>query len=87
MILRKRSLATALVLAVAASGAIVAPSFAAVTAANTVTIWVGVADATKDQQTPIIKEWAKPKASQLTWFTTRAAQISLRLFQKEKAQT
>ena len=59
MILRKRSLATALVLAVAASGAIVAPSFAAVTAANTVTIWVGVADATKDQQTPIIKTWAK----------------------------
>ncbi|MCF8535206.1 MAG: extracellular solute-binding protein, partial [Candidatus Nanopelagicaceae bacterium] len=59
MILRKRSLATALVLAVAASGAIVAPSFAAVNPAKTVTIWVGVADATKDQQTPIIKEWAK----------------------------
>ena len=59
MILRKRSLATAAVLAVAVSGAIVAPSTAAVTAANTVTIWVGVADATKDQQTPIIKTWAK----------------------------
>ena len=59
MILRKRSLATALVLAVAASGAIVAPSFAAVNPAKVVTIWVGVADATKDQQTPIIKEWAK----------------------------
>ena len=87
MILRKRSLATAAVLAVAVSGAIVAPSTAAVTAANTVTIWVGVADATKDQQTPIIKTWQRPKASQSTLFTTRAVQISLRLFQKEKAQT
>jgi len=58
MILRKRSLATALVLAVAASGAIVAPSFAAANASNTVTIWNGVADATKDAQTPIIKAWA-----------------------------
>ena len=59
MILRKRSLATALVLAVAASGAIVAPSFAAANAANTVTIWNGAETAAKDAQTPIIAAWAK----------------------------
>ena len=59
MILRKRSLATALVLAVAASGAIVAPSFAAANAANTVTIWNGAETSAKDAQTPIIAAWAK----------------------------
>ena len=59
MILRKRSLATALVLAIAASGAIVAPSFAAVNPAKTVTIWNGAETAAKDAQTPIIAEWAK----------------------------
>lgn len=59
MILRKRSLATALVLAVAASGAIVAPSFAASKPAQTVTIWNGATDAKMDAQTPIIAAWAK----------------------------
>ena len=59
MILRKRSLATALVLAVAASGAIVAPSFAASSATTTITIWNGAESADKDQQTPIIAKWAK----------------------------
>jgi arabinogalactan oligomer/maltooligosaccharide transport system substrate-binding protein len=59
MILRKRSLATALVLAVAASGAIVAPSFAASAATTTITIWNGAESAEKDQQTPIIAKWAK----------------------------
>ena len=59
MILRKRSLATALVLAVAATGAIVAPSFAASEATTTITIWNGAESAAKDQQTPIIAAWAK----------------------------
>ena len=60
MILRKRSLATALVLAVATSGVIVAPSFAATsTASKTVTIWSGAASAKDDEQTPIIAAWAK----------------------------
>jgi arabinogalactan oligomer / maltooligosaccharide transport system substrate-binding protein len=59
MILRKRSLATALVLAVAASGVIVAPSFAAVNPAKVVTIWSGAASAKDDEQTPIIAAWAK----------------------------
>ncbi len=59
MILRKRSLATALVLALAASGAIVAPSFAADTASKTVTIWSGATSAKDDEQTPIIAAWAK----------------------------
>ena len=59
MILRKRSLATALVLAVAASGAIVAPSFAADNASKTVTIWSGASSAKDDEQTPIIAAWAK----------------------------
>ena len=58
MIIRKRSLATALVLAVAASGAIVAPSFAAVNPAKTVTIWMD-SNAKDDEQTPIIAAWAK----------------------------
>jgi len=60
MILRKRSLATALVLAVATSGVIVAPSFAATsTASKTVTIWSGASSAKDDEQTPIIDAWAK----------------------------
>jgi arabinogalactan oligomer/maltooligosaccharide transport system substrate-binding protein len=60
MILRKRSLATALVLAVATSGVIVAPSFAATsTASKTVTIWSGASSAKDDEQTPIIAAWAK----------------------------
>ncbi len=59
MILRKRSLATALVLAVAASGAIVAPSFAAENPAKVVTIWSGATSAKDDEQTPIIAAWAK----------------------------
>ena len=59
MILRKRSLATALVLAVAASGVIVAPSFAADTSSKTVTIWSGASSAKDDEQTPIIAAWAK----------------------------
>jgi arabinogalactan oligomer/maltooligosaccharide transport system substrate-binding protein len=59
MILRKRSLATALVLAVAASGAIVAPSFAAENPAKIVTIWNGATSAKEDEQTPIIAAWAK----------------------------
>ena len=58
MILRKRSLAAAAVLAVAVSGVIVAPSHAA-NAAQTVTIWNGSDTAAKDGQTPIIAAWAK----------------------------
>jgi arabinogalactan oligomer/maltooligosaccharide transport system substrate-binding protein len=59
MILRKRSLATALVLAVSASGVIVAPSFAAVNPSKVVTIWNGATSAKEDEQTPIIAAWAK----------------------------
>ncbi|MEY3279666.1 MAG: hypothetical protein RIR63_858, partial [Actinomycetota bacterium] len=59
MILSKRSLATALVLAVAASGAIVAPAVAKVNPAKVVTIWNGAETAAKDAQTPIIAAWAK----------------------------
>jgi len=59
MILRKRSLATAVVLAVAVSGVIVAPSFAADATGKTVTIWSGATSAKDDEQTPIIAAWAK----------------------------
>lgn len=59
MISRKRSLAAALVVAVAASTAVASPSFAATNAARTVTIWNGNDSAAKDQQTPIIAAWAK----------------------------
>jgi len=59
MILRKRSLAIALVAAVAATGMIVAPSNAATSAAKVVTIWSGTASAKDDEQTPIIAAWAK----------------------------
>ena len=59
MVLRKRTLAIALVAAVAATGMIVAPSNAATSASKIVTIWSGAQSAKDDEQTPIIAAWAK----------------------------
>ena len=53
MVLRKRTLAIALVAAVAATGMIVAPSNAATPASKIVTIWSGAQSAKDDEQTQI----------------------------------
>jgi len=58
MKLRMRGLAVAVAVATAAGAFVAAPSQAA-SAARTVTIWSGAADAKSDNQTPIIAAWAK----------------------------
>ena len=57
MKLRMRGLAVAVAVATAAGAFVAAPSQAA-SAARTVTIWSGAADAKSDNQTPIIAAWA-----------------------------
>jgi len=58
MKLRMRGLAVAVAVATAAGAFVAAPSQAA-SAARTVTIWSGAADAKSDNQSPIISAWAK----------------------------
>ena len=87
MKLRMRGLAVAVAVATAAGAFVAAPSQAA-SAARTVTIWSGAADAKSDNQSPIISAWQRLKASLSTLFTRRMFVMnSSRQLQTVRVQT